>query len=93
MQIRLIGYLMAEINTYPPIYLRQNYGHIDAISVTRLAQRRGVGRQLLEIVLDWFREQGLERVECSVAVENPVLQGFWKKTGFRGLLETDVMGL
>jgi ribosomal protein S18 acetylase RimI-like enzyme len=44
---QLLGYLMAEINAYPPIYLHQNYGHIGAVSVTESARRRGIGRKLL----------------------------------------------
>lgn len=90
---QLIGYLMAEINAYPPIFLHRNYGHIGAISVTKSARCEGVGRQLLESALDWFREQGVRRVECAVAVENPLSQGFWKRAGFRGLVEKHVLEL
>ena len=90
---QLIGYLMAEINAYPPIYLHQRFGHIGAISVSESAQCKGVGRQLLEAALAWFRENDLQRVECSVAVENPLSQGFWKKMGFRSFVETRVLEL
>ena len=90
---RLIGYLVAEVNTYPPIYIHKNFGHIGAISVTASARRQGVGSQLLTTALDWFRAQGLQRVECAVAVENPVSQGFWKGQGFRGFMETHVLDL
>ena len=89
----LLGYLMAEINSYPPIYEHTQYGHISALSVTASARRRGIGRQLLEAALDWFREQGLKRVECGVAVENSVSQGFWKDAGFRGFIEKHVLEL
>lgn len=90
---QIIGFLKAEINAYPPIYLYKNYGHIGAISVTASARRKRVGRCLLDTALDWFREQDLQRVECSVAVENSVSQGFWKGVGFRGFMETHVLNL
>ena len=90
---QIIGYLMAEINDYPPIYLQKQYGHISAISVTASAQREGIGHQLLDAALDWFRGQGVKRVECAVAVENPVSQRFWKGLGFRGIMETHVLEL
>jgi len=32
-------------------------------------------------------------VECAVAVENPVSQGFWKDVGFRGFMEQHVLDL
>jgi ribosomal protein S18 acetylase RimI-like enzyme len=90
---RLLGYLMAEVNAYPPIYVHQNYGHIGAISVTASARRQGIGHQLLVAALDWFRTQGLLRVECAVAVENPVSQRFWKGQGFRGFMEIHVLDM
>jgi ribosomal protein S18 acetylase RimI-like enzyme len=88
---QILGYLVAEINAYPPIYLHKNYGYIGAISVTTAARRQGIGHQLLAAALDWFRAEGLQRVECSVAVENPVSQGFWKRAGFRGFMEKHVL--
>ena len=90
---QLLGYLMAEVSDYPPIYIYKSYGHIGAISVAASARRTGIGRQLLEIALDWFCEQGLQRVECGVAVNNSVSQGFWKAMGFRGIVERCVMDL
>jgi ribosomal protein S18 acetylase RimI-like enzyme len=89
----LLGFLMAEVNTYPPIYVHKQFGYIGTISVTESAWRKGIGRLLLDAALDWFRAQGLQRVECSVAVENPVSQGFWKGRGFRGFMETHVLDL
>ena len=85
---QLLGYLMAEIKTYPPIYLVQKYGYIGTISVTESARRTGIGSKLLNAALDWFRDNDLQRVECAVAVENPVSRGFWKGVGFREIKET-----
>jgi phosphinothricin acetyltransferase len=89
----ILGYLVAEVNTYPPIFVHKNYGHIGAISVSDSARRQGLGRKLLEAALDWFREQNLRRVECGVAVNNPVSQGFWEAMGFRGIIEHRVLDL
>ena len=89
----LLGYLMADVKAYPPIYVHKNYGHIGGISVTASARRKGVGKELLGAALDWFREQGLQRVECGVAVENMISQGFWKGMGFRGFMEKHVLDL
>jgi len=89
----LLGYLMADVKAYPPIYFHKNYGNIGGISVTASARRKGVGRKLLSVALEWFRDQGLQRVECGVAVENPLSQGFWKGVGFRGFMEMHVLNL
>ena len=90
---RLLGYVVAEIVAYPPIYRRDRYGHIGAIAVAESARRIGIGRQLLDAALDWFREQGLERAECEVAVRNEISRSFWAEAGFRSVVETMVFDL
>jgi ribosomal protein S18 acetylase RimI-like enzyme len=90
---QLLGYLVAGVNEYPPIYLHKNYGHIGAISVTASARRMGIGTKLLDAALDWFLAKGLQRVECGVAIENPVSQAFWKGREFRGFMEKHVLDL
>ena len=90
---QILGYLVMMIQDYPPIYEVQKFAEISAISVTAAARRQGVGRQLVEAVLNFCRENGIQRVECSVAVANSVSQGFWKGSGFRGVLERCVLDL
>jgi len=89
----LLGYLTAQVNSYPPIYLHEMYGYIGGISVNASARRKGVARKLVNTALDWFREAGIRRVECGVAVENPVSQSFWKGMGFRCFVEKHVLEL
>ena len=90
---QLLGYIVAGVSDYPPIYLLKNHGHIGAISVTASARRLGIGTKLLDAALDWFRTQGLQRVECGVAVENPVSRAFWEEMGFRGFMANYVLDL
>ena len=91
--VRLLGYLVADVKSYPPIYKHKYYGHIGAISVTASARRKGIGKMLLNKALAWFREQQLQRVECGVAVLNNVSQAFWDGMGFRGFMEIKVLEL
>jgi ribosomal protein S18 acetylase RimI-like enzyme len=88
---RIIGYVHAAVLDYPPIYPVTRYAEILEIAVTESERRMGAGRLLLQHALDWAREQGMTRVECKVAVHNPVSQGFWKKNGFRGYVEGCVL--
>jgi ribosomal protein S18 acetylase RimI-like enzyme len=88
---QLLGFLNAEINAFPPIYPHQNYGHIDSLLVTKSDRHKGVERRLMEAALAWFHENGLHRVECAVAVENPLSQGFWKGLRLRPFIETHVL--
>ena len=89
----VLGNIIAHIRAYPPIYLHKKFVEISEISVTASQRRNGLGGRLLEHILDWAREQGIKRVECMVALENPVSQGFWKGNGFRAVTETCVLEL
>ena len=89
----ILGYMMTYVKAYPPIYMHKNCGYTGGISVTASASCKGIGKKLLCAGLEWFRKQGLQRVECGVAVENPLSQGFWKGVGFRGFMEKHVLEL
>jgi ribosomal protein S18 acetylase RimI-like enzyme len=89
----LLGYLVADVKDYPPIYRYKRYGHISGISVSTADRRKGVGRKLLGAALEWFQTMGLKRVECGVAVNNHLSQGFWKEMGFRAYMEKHVLDL
>jgi len=90
---KLLGYIVVMIEDYPPIYNHKRFAEISAISVAESERRHGIGRKLLGAALDWCRSQGINRVECAVAVQNPVSQGFWKGVGFRSYMERCVMEL
>ena len=91
--VGLLGYLVADVKSYPPVYTHKYYGHIGAISVTASARRKGIGKMLLNQSLKWFREQKLQRVECEVAVLNNLSKAFWNGMGFRGFMEIKVLEL
>jgi ribosomal protein S18 acetylase RimI-like enzyme len=88
----VIGFIHAEIRDYPPVYPVKNYAQISEIAITERKRRMGAGKLLLTRALEWAKQHGVTRVQCQVAVDNRVSQGFWKKNGFRGVTETCVLG-
>ena len=80
---QVIGFSMGRIAAYPPVFKHSHYGFVADIVVNESYRGRGIGRQLFEHMLPWFREQGVFRVEIEVASTNEVSQAFWTRMGFR----------
>lgn len=79
----LIGFSMAMVRDYPPVFETVRHAFIQDVIVTERARRQGVGKRLYEATLAWIRLQGVSRVELEVATTNPVSKAFWYEMGFR----------
>ena len=86
-QDEIIGYCLATISKYPPVYEYQEYGAIFDLAITEKYRRKGIGQALVEAALQWFSEQKIRRVEVRIATSNEVSTAFWKKIGFVPYLE------
>jgi len=72
----------------PLAFLERRYGKIIDLAVTSEYRRRGVGRALVEQACEWFRGQGVDGIELSVAASHDVGRAFWRSLGFAPTLET-----
>lgn len=79
----VMGYCISKVGEKPPVYADVRYGLIDNLAVAEEYQRKGVGEQLFQESVNWFKEKGLSRIELEVAVFNPKSVNFWKKMGFK----------
>ena len=86
-QDAIVGYCLATISKYPPVFEYQEYGAIFDLAVTENYRRKGIGQALVEAALQWFSEQEIHRVEVRVATSNENSTAFWKKIGFVPYLE------
>jgi ribosomal-protein-alanine N-acetyltransferase len=57
-------------------------GHIVTIDVDSSQRRRGVGRLLMDALLESFRNAGVDIVRLEVAVDNEAAQVFYRMLGF-----------
>ena len=85
---KLTGYLLATVNKYPPVFMKESYGMISDAVVTASRRRMGTGEALVNKASEWFREQGLTRVEMRLLNANMVSSSFWRKMGFQPYLTT-----
>jgi GNAT superfamily N-acetyltransferase len=80
---RPVGYLMATVLEYPPVFETKRHGFVQDVAVTEVARRHGVASALFEWAERWFRQRGLTRIELNVAACNEISQSFWKRMGFK----------
>ncbi len=78
----IIGYAIGRITTLPPFFEHRYRGYIHDVFVREAYRRRGVGRRLVEEILDWLRHRGVSLIELTVATNNDAVH-FWKRLGFQ----------
>ena len=82
----VVGYSVAEISKYVPIFEREICGLIDSIVVQSAYRRKGIGEYMLAKTYEWFESRNVDRIELSVSAKNNVGYSFWKKHGFQDYL-------
>lgn len=79
---RLLGYAVGRISLLPGFFEHRRRGYIHDV-VTRPGHRRqGIGRRLVEALLEWMRASGVTTAELTVAVRNREALAFWRRLGF-----------
>ena len=89
----LLGFSMAMVRDYPPVFETTRHGFIQDVIVTEQTRRRGIGTRLYEETMEWIRARGVSRVELEVASTNPISQAFWYAMGFRDTVKRLVVDL
>ena len=79
----VIGYAYVALESYDYMSLRGPAGLLHDIIVDPERRRHGVGRALLDAVLDYVRSRGLEQIVLGTAQRNEVAQRFFAEAGFR----------
>ncbi len=90
---KIVGYCISKIEHKPPIYPTPTYGYIDNLGVLNDCQRQGAGSLLLTDSIDWFKKNGIKRVECFAATSNIKSTNFWRKMGFNVYMEQMYLNL
>ena len=84
---RIVGYIVASIDAYVPVFIEKRYGAIYDLMVDSGFRRRGIGRRLVCEAREWFRKRGIKRMELSVAASNRLAVRFWSRVGFKTYME------
>ncbi len=78
-----VGYGMAfDVSKHPFMPDWQRAGYITQLFVAPEHRQRGVGRLLLNTIVQWLTSRGVTHVLLNVSVGNEVGDRFWRANGF-----------
>ncbi|MBS1262516.1 MAG: hypothetical protein MAG453_01869 [Calditrichaeota bacterium] len=87
------GYIMVRVEALPPVFVRDRCALIQDLVVSERFRRRGIGRRLTRVAIEWARRLGLDTVQLQVATLNGPGVDFWHAMGFHEHLKLMRMDL
>lgn len=66
--------------------------YLDTVSVSHLHQGKGIGRKLIEAMIEYAKEKGFDKVGLLVDVENPSAKKLYERIGFQVVKTKNLMG-
>ncbi len=83
---KVVGYVLGVVvDLLPEMFQQESGGFLADIYVEEAYRGRGIGRGLVEALIEWFRENDLEHFEWHVAASNEAGLAFWEQMGGRPL--------
>ena len=79
---RIVGFLIATVDTEIPIYTVKEYGFIHDVWVDEDARRHGVGRALIMEMVARFRVIGVPQIRLDVVATNTSAEQLFASCGF-----------
>lgn len=84
---RVIGYVLGiVVDLAPEMFAQEPSGFLADIYVDPFHRRGGVGRALVESLIEVFRKKGLSYFEWHAASRNPEGIAFWRSMGGRDVM-------
>ena len=80
---RVVGFLIATVETEIPIYRLKEFGFIHDIWVEPEYRNEGIARQLVMLAIESFREIGVRQVRGDTAAANDPARGLMRSCGMR----------
>ena len=85
---KIVGYCQGILDRHPPALAESDFGQILDFGVTAEFRRAGIGEKMLQALCEWFRREGIGRVEVRHSTRNEIGARFWPKMGFQPYLQT-----
>jgi ribosomal protein S18 acetylase RimI-like enzyme len=84
---KVIGFILGMVvDLLPDIFAQEPGGFLADIYVDSVYRRSGIGRSLVEALIQWFRGQGVTHFDWHVAAHNPDAIAFWHSMGGREVM-------
>ena len=79
----LIGFITGTIVRRSPVILPSRDGLVDNAYIKTSWRNKGIGTRLVQMLLDWFRSQGINEVRVYYQISNSRAAAFWERVGFK----------
>ncbi len=84
---QVVGFVLGMIiDLMPDIFDQKSSGFLADIYVEPHVRRQGVGRSLVNELVDWFHQCGIHTFDWHVAANNPEGLAFWRSIGGRDVM-------
>lgn len=80
---RIVAFLVGMVEREIPIYTVAEFGFIHDLFVDEGYRNEGVGRQMVMLAIERFRDIGVAQVRLDTAAENEVARSLFRACGFR----------
>jgi len=78
----LVGLLAASLKEKSIAYQYHKAGYIAETIVLEPFRNQGIGQELYDYAINWFKASKVDYVELQVAAQNPEARDFWERKGF-----------
>jgi len=81
-QDHVVGYAIAYLQEFPPIFLQEKCCYISDIVMDENFQGKGHGKALINFLVDWAKTKEVQRMELHVLHNNENAIMFYRHLGF-----------
>ena len=79
---RVVGYAVAAVQEYPPVFENPQHGFLQEIAVLREFRRQGIGRGLVEAAVEWLAGRDVAETTVRIDERNPASLALFASAGF-----------
>jgi ribosomal protein S18 acetylase RimI-like enzyme len=80
---RLVAFLIGDVEDEIPIYRVREFGFIHDVWVEEEYRHEGIGRQMVMLAIEQFRQVGVPQVRLDTALANEAARKLFASCGFR----------
>jgi predicted acetyltransferase len=65
-----VGFICGRIHEQDPVFMKSKMGYMQGLWVEEDHRGNGYGGRMVDKLINWFKENGVERIECTVSIGN-----------------------
>lgn len=78
----IIGFATASLGNRSPVFEEKKLGKVDELFVKEKYRNSGLGKELVDRVVDWLEGKDIELLKIRVLEANERANDFWDSQGF-----------